>query len=463
MSHRLGTPKSRSLLVLGVMLCAALAVPAQALAGSASDGYGIYAVQVESAGVWTTVGSASFGTQYETQSVPLPGVYSRVRLVQSGGTAAQLDMVELGGVAPIAASGSPDPLVLAKLLAADNDVTNVHDSAVVVVFPGAGARVDIRARVQGDLSGAFPFEFPVENTCGPVTTGSAFYSADTGSLPTTIDTEDMPFAKVLSKPGTGHPEGYTYLWIADDGENLRVVMDFTPDNTVDANDDYATVHVNSVAGVRDFRVSELEKAWGDVAFTYTDKVSYQHKLYSFAIPWSAVGGRTQTVELAFTAYGTAAYIPVPLPVYRFFRASRGTHFYTATEAEKASVIAHPEWGYVYEGIAYIVDASHPANRFPLYRFYNARTGVHFYTASETEKANVAAHPEWGYVYEGVAYNVASPAEGIAPIYRFYNRIGGTHFYTASEAEKNAVESTLGGTFNFEGAAFYIWPVLANPT
>ena len=42
-----------------------------------------------------------------------------------------------------------------------------------------------------------------------------------------------------------------------------------------------------------------------------------------------------------------------------------------------------------------------------------------------------------------------------PVYRFYNAALGTHFYTASAAEKATVEATLSHIYTYEGPAFYI--------
>jgi hypothetical protein len=44
-----------------------------------------------------------------------------------------------------------------------------------------------------------------------------------------------------------------------------------------------------------------------------------------------------------------------------------------------------------------------------------------------------------------------------PVYRFYNFRKGVHFYTASEAEKNNVVATLSSTYRLEGVAFYLAP------
>ena len=57
-------------------------------------------------------------------------------------------------------------------------------------------------------------------------------------------------------------------------------------------------------------MSEAETRWGKTAFTYTDKVPYQHKTYEFKIPLEEIGrpdGREAIeLQLAFAAYGTVS-------------------------------------------------------------------------------------------------------------------------------------------------------------
>jgi hypothetical protein len=143
-----------------------------------------------------------------------------------------------------------------------------------------------------------------------------------------------------------------------------------------------------------------------------------------------------------------------LPVYRFYNFRTGTHFYTANAAEKTYVEANLGAYYRYEGVAYDAMAS-PAGATPLYRFYNFRTGTHFYTASLAEKQHVESTLWAYYRYEGIAYWVSLDPAGTVPVYRFYNFRQGTHFYTASAAEKANVEATLGSVYTYEGVAFYV--------
>lgn len=145
---------------------------------------------------------------------------------------------------------------------------------------------------------------------------------------------------------------------------------------------------------------------------------------------------------------------VSRPVYRFYNPSQGVHFYTATEDEKSRVIATLSDRFVFEGAAY--GANPYTNADTLWRFYRPGTGTHFYSADPDEVARTRATLGHIYQYEGPAYAVSrGNAAGRLTVWRFYNRRTGTHFYTANEAERNDVIARLGQTYTYEGAAFYV--------
>lgn len=161
----------------------------------------------------------------------------------------------------------------------------------------------------------------------------------------------------------------------------------------------------------------------------------------------------QSVALSSLWYEWVGYDPNA--VYRFYNKRIGSHFYTASIAERDSVIAHLSSTYNYEGVAYQVNAASPSNMQPLYRFYNKRTGSHFYTASPTERDNVIATLSSTYNFEGTAYQVSAYPWYSQPVYRFFNKKNGTHFYTVSAAEKTNVQNTLSATYRYEGVGFYL--------
>ena len=57
--------------------------------------------------------------------------------------------------------------------------------------------------------------------------------------------------------------------------------------------------------------------------------------------------------------------------------------------------------------------------------------------------------------EGPAYYVSTTATNAFPVYRFYNLKAGVHFYTSSEAERDNVINTLGAVYRFEGVGYYV--------
>ncbi|MRS12732.1 MAG: hypothetical protein EG823_06640 [Actinobacteria bacterium] len=147
--------------------------------------------------------------------------------------------------------------------------------------------------------------------------------------------------------------------------------------------------------------------------------------------------------------------PAVRPVYRFYNKKNGSHFYTAAEAERYTVIRLWPDTYTYEGPAYWVNTANPSNVVPLHRFYNKKNGSHFYTASEDEKNNVIAKFGATYNYEGPVYNVSMTPEGGSPMYRFYNKKNGSHFYTTSATEADTVIANYAATYTYEGVAYYI--------
>lgn len=144
-------------------------------------------------------------------------------------------------------------------------------------------------------------------------------------------------------------------------------------------------------------------------------------------------------------------------IYRFYNTSTETHFYTASSAERDSILSD-SGSLNYEGVAFGAASNSAAGLSDLvdvYRFYNLNTGSHFYTASEEERAFVTNNSTH-LVFEGTAYrgyqSVQTAVDSLA-LYRFYNESSGVHFYTASEAEKDSIQTI--GTLKFEGIAYYV--------
>jgi hypothetical protein len=256
-----------------------------------------------------------YGVQ-ETELAGLAGETARIRLEKVGGGSGHIDSIALDGRAPRAAAGAD----LAKASRIDDDVVDATAGPVEFEFAGPfgdSVVISLCARIEPVVISKVPFQFPAHNTFRPMTERSAFYTYELGSREGKLTVDGEIAGEGLGRPlfdeyipvGSGHPQGSTLAWVRDDGEHLYVAMDFTPDNTMDGNLDYAKVYAKTTDGLREFAVSVKQREWGSPGFTYTDKVEYQHKIYEFEIPLAEVADSKEAgtpLLLAFAAYGTAS-------------------------------------------------------------------------------------------------------------------------------------------------------------
>ena len=184
-----------------------------------------------------------------------------------------------------------------------------------------------------------------------------------------------------------------------------------------------------------------------------------------AVAADASGSATALDELkpgqiaAKSAYSSGAVarkaLATRIPVYRFYNNSTGAHFFTTNTTERDNIVATLSPPFSLEGSAFSVASTFSPGLSPVHRFYNTQTGVHFYTISETERANVVATLPH-FTYEGVAYHASQVGgQGLIPFYRFYVPSKGFHFYTANEAEKDSIIANLAATYSFEGIGYYV--------
>ncbi|RLJ38379.1 hypothetical protein C8C98_2106 [Acidovorax sp. 106] len=141
-------------------------------------------------------------------------------------------------------------------------------------------------------------------------------------------------------------------------------------------------------------------------------------------------------------------------VYRFYNAKTGAHFYTASASERDFVIrTYPEFAYETEAFYVYPDAS--TGKEPVFRFYNATSGAHFYAGSAAERDLVISRfPDFR--YEIVSwYSQVNSGNAASPVYRFYNSKTGAHFYTISALERDLVIQ-VHTDFRYEGPTYYAW-------
>jgi len=313
----------------------AVASKSATVASSAQSGVnhtpvqGFFVIYTLQKGAWIERGRLGYNRFFTTGKLDLspylePGDV-KIRVVERGGEAAHIDSVLLEGKPPVSVSDRYKKN-LKKLASSDFDVIDAYDTLIEFGFdlPKKGessAELLLTGRIEGKRISSIPFHYPLANLYHPITGDSQFYDYTLGSnqgklnIDGNIGNERLgkPLFSEFSRTGSGHPSGTTYGWVRNDHKNLYVAIDFTPDDTMDGAKDYTKVFVKTDAGIREFKVSVPEQKWGKPGFSYTDKVSYQHKVYEFAIPLSELdikrsvaGGKGIPLQLAFAAYGTAA-------------------------------------------------------------------------------------------------------------------------------------------------------------
>jgi Tol biopolymer transport system component/flagellar hook assembly protein FlgD/fibronectin type 3 domain-containing protein len=283
-----------------------------------------YHVRTEQDGAWLDRGVLHYDSTYQTKELDLRdylkeenGLYT-LRIAQIGMDEAYIDVAALrvGGrlYRPVKAVNlDTGKDILAKVLAADNDVADAHDAVLELSWEAVPRTGPISLVLNAnetdfDRREVLPFRYPRSgyHTVTLEKTGGILFDGEI----TAADDLPQPLFREYSRPVTGHPDGYVYGYVKSDGEYLYATLDFTVDNTL-GEEDWAELEIGTAAGSKTYRIKTVgSQPWGKTAFTRTGNVPYQHNVYEFKIPLEEIGAKEgDTVSIAFGAYGTAATGP----------------------------------------------------------------------------------------------------------------------------------------------------------
>lgn len=178
---------------------------------------------------------------------------------------------------------------------------------------------------------------------------------------------------------------------------------------------------------------------------------------TFAVTLSGPAGtQIGTASAAGTIVNDDGSLPDPatVGVYRFFDKNYGTHFFTASQSERDTIVAtRPDLAPEGIGLAAVDPASGDPNSAPVYRFFDKVYGTHFFTASAAETAGVIATRS-DLTFEGVGfYEHTTQQAGDVAVYRFFDTSYGTHFYTSSASERASILAAR-ADLKEEGIGFY---------
>ncbi len=176
-------------------------------------------------------------------------------------------------------------------------------------------------------------------------------------------------------------------------------------------------------------------------------------------PKALMGTQTAAAKSSNGSSATPMIAPtnVASAVFRFYNTKSGAHFFTMS-ADERDYVQNTFPFFTFEGKSFLAYPDADPSLSPVYRFYNKVTGTHFFTISAEEKAYVETTWPAIFTFEGVSWYASTvQSAGWVPVYRFFNTKTGTHFYTTSADEKDYVLATW-NWFTFEGVAYYVQPV-----
>lgn len=259
----------------------------------------------------------------------------------------------------------------------------------------------------------------------------------------------------------------TYLLLKRDGLTEEIYSSQSPDDPsswalVDANASYgyegvAVAKANGVyylfgdgvrgtkpLGVRAVTSSSITRdgLWSDSKSTSAEKLHELRFVGTNGQAMTARHGDVVTLKAGTAEWnlvnaqlsGKADSSQVPTAMYRLYNANSGEHFYTASESERDGLLAR---GWKSEGTGWLAPTRSDT---PVYRLYSGTD--HHYTTSIAERDSLVAA---GWTYEGVGWY--SDDGKSTPIYRQFNPNvdpaaasgnSGSHNYTSSKAENDSL-------------------------
>ena len=106
--------------------------------------------------------------------------------------------------------------------------------------------------------------------------------------------------------------------------------------------------------------------------------------------------------VGLNGYAAADSSPSSVAVFRFFDLKDGTHFYTASTSERDTLVTNQAAAMQFEGVAFYENATPQAGDAAVYRFFDTAHGTHLFTQSASEKASIlSTRPDL--VSEGIAF------------------------------------------------------------
>ncbi len=348
-----------------------------------------YTVYIKNGNEWEEIGQYHLFKPYQLLTIPLArynlGNGCTIRISQHGGVAAHVDYVALKDgdyFAPSSAFYVDDGgSVLGKISSFDYDVLDILNKTVEISWDGSFENPVLLIRANEEPYGrGIPITTPrnmiPDRMKEYVITNNGAMNVDG-----TPDELGSPDFSAYWIPGTGHPPGYTYLWLRSDGEYLYAAMEVTGDNTYD-DTGWGSIYIYNGNELKEFRVDSYNHEYGMDGFVYTSAVEWQHMFYEFAIPLNEIEAKEgDAIKIGFGSYGTLG----------------------APEPEHVGIIVNNSW--LWRGIVgnYIISNN----------ISNFTYGIGFYGAQNDKSANNSLYSNYCGIYLVSSYHISFEGDAVS--------------------------------------------------
>jgi hypothetical protein len=260
---------------------------------------------------WEKIYLHQFQVQYSTKAFTTNVVDGKVdlKIVQTGMPFADIDQISLvvDGeelIPEYARYTGNGQSVLEDVLELDHNVVIAHEQEIEIFWDVPGAIDQVTVYLTANEYGhGIPFQFP-QNGYAAYEMGSNPGSITVDGLISETD-GTIPSYSPFWRPATGHPDGYTFIYINDDEQYVYFSLDITLDNSNEYGEDWAEIRLRQPDGSEQaFRVDDFNTTWGKAGFGLTSKVSYKHQTCEFAIPKNITG--SGNIEFSLAYYGTGS-------------------------------------------------------------------------------------------------------------------------------------------------------------
>ena len=407
-------------------------------------------------GATTAAAGSSFINGAAGQLTLLPGAAISVAAIQNAGAITAAGSATFA--APLTNTGTIDvtggTLTLAAATQGAGTITVENGAALAVGAALAEASLTLNAAARLTLTSGAAITAAIQNAGAITAAGSATLMTpltNTGTIDVTAGT--LTLGGATQGAGTITVESGAALTVgaalAQTSVTLNGAAQLTLTQPTSFNATLQNLTIGAKIDLAGRTVTAASVTNGTLAITTTTGTVTLSETglvnnTALALASDGAGGTTLTVD--------PSDLPHPA-AYRFFDSIHGTQFLTTSLSEtQALQTSRPDL--IYEGIG--IGAANPTidtAAAPVYRFFDSVFGTHFYTSSATERATViATRPDL--INEGIGFYEHTTAQpGDVAVYRYFDNTVGTHFYTSSATERATIATTRPDLIS-EGISFY---------